>query len=316
MSRLIFEQLGLPEPGHHLQIGSGSHGKQLGEMVKRIEEVLLAESPAGMVVYGDTNSTLAGALAAVKLHVPVAHVEAGLRSFNRRMPEEINRVLTDHASELLLAPTSTAVTNLAREGITRGVHHTGDVMCDVLEIYRPMVADHTPIARWGVTPGKYLVATVHRAENTDDPALLGAILQGLGRAPVPVIFPVHPRTRGRVQALGLPVEGALRVIDPVGYVDMLRLMRHAAGVFTDSGGLQKEAYFLGVPCVTMRGETEWVETVTAGWNRLLPPNGDEIARATGEIAAGQGPERRSLAHEYGTGKAGQAIASLIAAAWG
>ncbi|MDW8234486.1 MAG: UDP-N-acetylglucosamine 2-epimerase (non-hydrolyzing), partial [Roseiflexaceae bacterium] len=267
MSAVFFDELGIPPPDVNLAVGSASHGAQTGAMLAKIEEVLLAECPDWVLVYGDTNSTLAGALAAAKLHIPVAHVEAGLRSFNRAMPEEINRVLTDHISDLLLCPSETAVENLAREGITRGVVLIGDVMADALRLAVER-ADDSVLESSGVQQGSYALATVHRAENTDDPLRLQGILTGLTLLDMPVIFPAHPRARRAIAALGWTPPAHMRLIDPVGYLNMIALMRGARVVLTDSGGVQKEAYWLGVPCVTLRDETEWVETVTCGWNTL------------------------------------------------
>jgi UDP-GlcNAc3NAcA epimerase len=239
-------------------------------MLERLEEVMLAERPQAVLVYGDTNSTLAGALAAAKLNIPVAHVEAGLRSFNRRMPEEINRVVADHMSAMLFCPTQTAVDNLKAEGIVRGVHAVGDVMFDTtLAATQRAQARSRILEELALAPRSYAVATIHRAENTDDPARFAAILAWLERtaADTPIVMAVHPRTRKRMAADGLMPKG-IRLVDPLGFLDMVKLVHHAAAVLTDSGGLQKEAYFHRVPCVTLRDETEWVETIEAGWNRL------------------------------------------------
>jgi UDP-GlcNAc3NAcA epimerase len=268
MSDVFFADLGLRPPKHHLGIHGGTHGEMTGRMLGEIEHVLLAEKPDLVLVYGDTNSTMAGALAAAKLHIPVAHVEAGLRSFNRRMPEEINRVVTDHVSALLFCPTRTAVDQLAREGITSGVHHVGDVMYDAVLLYRVAAARSDVLPRLRLTSGKYTVATIHRAENTDSSERLAAFLNLLRKEPAqPVIFPLHPRTRQAAARFGLDFDGLL-AIEPLGYLNMLALVDHCAAVYTDSGGLQKEAYFLGKPCVTLREETEWTETISHGWNRL------------------------------------------------
>jgi UDP-GlcNAc3NAcA epimerase len=277
MSELFFRQLDIPKPDLNLGIGSGSHGAQTGAMMAALERVAMKESPEWVLVYGDTNSTLAGALVAAKLRVPLAHVEAGLRSYERRMPEEINRVLADHVSDLLLCPTNTAVANLAREGIENGVHLVGDVMYDA---FRFNMAAAREIARihqeLGLEPGAYALATVHRAENTDDPQRLGAILRGLEGSGLDVVLPLHPRTRAR---LDRQLGGRIRFIEPVGFVEMLALEEGACVIATDSGGVQKEAYFLAKPCVTLRERTEWTETVQAGWNRLVGCNPDQIAEA-------------------------------------
>jgi UDP-N-acetylglucosamine 2-epimerase len=272
MSAVFFRDMSIPEPNYDLGVGSGPHGWQTGRMLSQIEQVLLAEQPDWVVVYGDTNSTLAGALASVKLHIPVAHVEAGLRSFNRGMPEEHNRVLTDHCADLLLCPTQTAVDNLAREGVHLGVHLVGDVMYDAVLQFGSLAQERSTIlSGLGLMPKGYLLATIHRPYNTDDPNGLRSILQAISEIGETIIFPVHPRTRQRVAEFGIDL-GAfpnLQPIEPVGYLDMVMLEQHARLILTDSGGIQKEAYFLGVPCVTLRPETEWVETVQAGWNLVV-----------------------------------------------
>jgi len=269
MSAVFFEELDIPEPDYNLGIGSASHGAQTGAMLAAIEEVLLKERPDWMLVYGDTNSTLAGALAAVKLHIKVAHVEAGLRSFNRLMPEEINRLLTDHVSDLLLCPSQTAADNLKAEGVTRGVHVVGDVMADALAYAVARSAGRSQVLpRLGLTAKKYLLVTIHRAENTDDPGRITSILSALNDLQETVVFPVHPRTRAVLEKLDCVIQPHVLLIEPVGYLDMAQLEQSARMILTDSGGIQKEAYWLGVPCVTLRDETEWVETVAAGWNVL------------------------------------------------
>lgn len=282
MSQVFFEELGIPEPDANLGVGSASHGKQTGEMLARVEGVLLEEKPDWALVYGDTNSTLAGALAAVKLHVPVAHVEAGLRSFNKRMPEEINRVLTDHVSDLLFCPTTSALENLAAEGITAGVHHTGDVMYDAALYYTKIAATRaTVLADLELAPKEYLLITVHRPRNTDDLNRLRVILEALAQVPWSVVLPAHPRTRRAIAEAGVTLAANLKLTDPVGYLDMLCLEQNARMILTDSGGVQKEAYFFGIPCVTLREETEWVETVTAGWNVLAGADSARILSAVG-----------------------------------
>ncbi|MGH7061423.1 MAG: non-hydrolyzing UDP-N-acetylglucosamine 2-epimerase, partial [Stellaceae bacterium] len=261
MSQVFFDELGLDPPRYNLDIHSGSHGEMTGRMLAAVERLILDERPDLVLVPGDTTSTLAGALAAAKLHVPVAHLEAGLRSFNRRMPEEINRVLTDHLSALLLCPTATAVANLAREGIAAGVHDIGDVMYDAT-LFAAAAARRSPVLeRLGLAGRPYALATVHRAESTDDPGMLAAIVAFLRERARehPVVFPLHPRTRQRFAASRPNLDGII-LCEPLGYLDMHRLLQSAAAVFTDSGGLQKEAYFHRVPCVTLRTLTEWVET--------------------------------------------------------
>ncbi len=277
MSDVFFADLAIPEPGVHLGVGSGSHGVQTGSMLAALDGVLAEHRPDWVLVYGDTNSTLAGALAGVKLHLPVAHLEAGLRSFNRLMPEEHNRVLTDHAADLLLAPTQVAMDHLAHEGLAARSVLVGDVMTDVCLRVRDTVAGSPPdlqdvpqLAGW-VAAGGYVVATIHRAENTDDPVRLQALLEALGGLDVPVLLLAHPRLVARCAEQGLSLaSGALHPHPPLNYPEMVRAVLHSCGVVTDSGGLQKEAYLLGVPCTTLRTETEWVETLQDGWNVLDP----------------------------------------------
>lgn len=271
MSKIFFEELNIAEPDVNLEIGSGSHGSQTGQMLIHIEQVLLAEKPDRVLVYGDTNSTLAGALAACKLHIPIAHVEAGLRSFNREMPEEHNRVLTDHCADLLFCPTRTAVDNLAHEGITKGVHRVGDTMYDAVLQFAEIARQRSTILQdLEIEPKEYLLVTVHRPYNTDSPENLQAILSAFGELDEPIVFPVHPRTLKMLKTFNLnsKIEN-LKLIEPVGYLDMLMLEQNARLILTDSGGMQKEAYFFAVPCVTLRPETEWVETVEAGWNVVV-----------------------------------------------
>lgn len=281
MSAVFFDELQIPKPNVNLGVGSGTHGAQTASMLVGLEAVLVAERPEWVLVYGDTNSTLAGALAAAKLGIKVAHVEAGLRSFNRVMPEEINRVVTDHLSTLLLCPSQTAVENLAVEGIRHGVSLVGDVMADALAFAVEATRDRAAqaLARLEVSERGYLLVTVHRAENTDDPNRLGAILAALGALDEAVIFPVHPRTRQAIEALGYAPPPHVRLIEPVGYLDMVVLEQAARLILTDSGGIQKEAYWLGVPCITLRDETEWVETVQAGWNLLAGADTVRIVEA-------------------------------------
>ncbi|OPY41994.1 MAG: hypothetical protein A4E41_00606 [Methanoregulaceae archaeon PtaU1.Bin066] len=282
MSDVFFKELGIPEPDYHLDVGSGTHGKQTGEILARVEKVLMKEKPDMVIVFGDTNSTLAGALAAVKLHIPVAHVEAGLRSFDRTMPEEVNRVATDHVSNLLFCPTETAVRNLTNEGITRGVHLVGDVMVDALEYNKGIAEQQSQILeRFGLSRKGYLVVTVHRPANTDNRNNMESILSALEESGLPVLFPVHPRTRNTLQGYGLWERLPDNVIatEPLGYLDMLHAMANAGKILTDSGGMQKEAHLLGVPCITLRDTTEWVETVDDGWNVLVGADGGRIEEA-------------------------------------
>lgn len=280
MSEVFFEELNIPKPKYHLNIGSGSHGAQTGEMLRAIEQVLLDEKPDFVMVYGDTNSTLAGALAASKLLIPVIHVEAGLRSFNKAMPEEQNRILTDHLSSLLFVPTQTAVNNLKNEGITTGVHLVGDVMYDGILHFSQIAKEKSSILeQLQLEENDFILSTIHRAENTNDPARLKAICDGLTESKQRIILPLHPRTQKYLLEYGIQLGENIQVIEPVGYLDMVRLEAAASKIVTDSGGVQKEAFFLGKPCVTLRDETEWVETIENGWNILVGAKKDEIIKA-------------------------------------
>jgi UDP-N-acetylglucosamine 2-epimerase len=280
MSDLFFRQLSIPWPDRNLEVGSGSHGVQTGAMLTGIESVAQEFQPDWLMVYGDTNSTLAGALVGAKLHVPVAHVEAGLRSYDRRMPEEINRVVADHVSTLLLCPTDTAVSNLAREGVSDGVRMVGDVMYDAFQQnLEAALRSSDVLQNLDLKRGGYQLLTVHRAENVDAPERLKKILEGVAASGRRAVFPVHPRTRNALSAAGFePADSAL-LIDPVGYLEMLVLEENAEAIVTDSGGVQKEAYFAGRPCITLRDTTEWTETVAAGWNRLVGTDPEAIADA-------------------------------------
>jgi UDP-N-acetylglucosamine 2-epimerase len=312
MSDVFFAELGIPAPNINLGVGSSSHGQQTGEMLIKIEQVLLEQKPDWLLVYGDTNSTIAGALAAVKLHIPVAHVEAGLRSFNRQMPEEHNRVLTDHCSDLLFCPSQSAVAQLHREGITRGVHFIGDVMYDaVLQCSALASVQSIVLQRLNLQSKQYCLATVHRPANTDNTKNLQTILDAFSELKLPVIFPVHPRTRQKIANLGLSAASNVHLIAPIGYLDMLHLQRHARIILTDSGGIQKEAYWLGVPCVTLRDETEWVETVEAGANVLTGANKDAILAASEHFCQ---TVLFTPAPVYGDGQSADKIAALLLAA--
>ena len=307
MSDIFFEELEIPKPAHHLGIHGGGHGAMTGAMLQALEPLMESEKPDWVVVYGDTNSTLAGALAASKLHIPVAHVEAGLRSFNRRMPEEQNRIVADHLADLLFTPTDTATARLREEGIpTERIHQVGDVMYDAALYYGRLADERSEVlARHGLASGHYTLATVHRAENTDDPERLRAIMEGLdevARETMPVVLPLHPRTRAAMEREEIQ-PNAIRMIEPVGYLDMVALERHAAVIATDSGGVQKEAYFHGVPCVTLRDETEWVELVEAGWNIIVPPLNREVAISVKSTVGKTGRE----VLPYGTGEAARCI---------
>ncbi|MDI6807404.1 MAG: UDP-N-acetylglucosamine 2-epimerase (non-hydrolyzing) [Candidatus Eisenbacteria bacterium] len=308
MSRVFFEELEIPEPAYNLEVGSGSHGFQTGEMLKRIEQVLIDESPALSIVYGDTNSTLAGALASSKMGIDVAHVEAGLRSYEKKMPEEINRCLTDHVSALLFCPTETAVQNLHKEGIWSGVHFTGDVMLETLG-ERIVEAEKRSeiLSSLSLSKKGYFLLTVHRAENTDDPERVLKILNMAGKLGRPVVFPVHPRTRKVISGISFSASPQLRMIDPVSYLDMLVLEKNAAVVLTDSGGVQKEAYFFEVPVVTLRNRTEWVETLEGGWNTLCDVDEEEIVDTVRRGLPGT-PRRPEL---FGVGSATGRIVKII-----
>ncbi|MFY7989890.1 MAG: non-hydrolyzing UDP-N-acetylglucosamine 2-epimerase [Fluviicola sp.] len=307
MSDVFFDELGIPHPKYHLNVGSGSHGAMTGAMLVAIEEVLLEEEPDYVMVYGDTNSTLAGALAASKLLISVIHVEAGLRSFNMAMPEEQNRILTDHISNLLFVPTQTAIDNLVREGITKGVHNVGDVMFDGILHFSKIAAEKSAIlAQLGVSENEYLLCTIHRAENTNDISRLKGIVKGLNDSKEPIILPLHPRTQKYLNDYEIALGENIRVIEPVGYLDMVRLETGAKKIVTDSGGVQKEAFFLGKPCITMRDETEWVETVENGWNVIVGANAEKITHAINSFEPTE--ERKNY---FGNGTAARQMADLI-----
>ena len=314
MSKVFFEELDIPHPKYNLEISGGQHGAMTGRMLEGIENVLLQEKPDWLLIYGDTNSTLAGALAAAKLHIPVAHVEAGLRSFNMRMPEEVNRILADRVSSLLFCPTETAVNNLKSEGVSRGIHNVGDVMYDVAMFYRDRARQNSTIlATLGLTPGAFALATCHRAENTDDAQRLSSILRALAEiaTQLPVVLPMHPRTRKLIGDYGLfPLLAKLTITDPLPFLDMVALEQTSRIILTDSGGVQKEAFFYGVPCITMRDETEWVETVDLGWNQLVGASTSSILSAANGVM--QSTPVGVSAKPYGTGKAASDILALLA----
>jgi UDP-GlcNAc3NAcA epimerase len=313
MSDVFFDDLDIPLPKHHLGIGGGSHGQNTGRMIEAVERVLIEEKPDWVLVYGDTDSTLAGTLAAVKCHFPVAHIEAGLRSFNRRMPEEINRVLADHAASLLFAPTFDAVRNLDAEGISHElVRLVGDVMYDAALFFGEKADIKSDVlTRMVLSKQDYVLATVHRAENTDDIHRLTAIFEAFSLCHQQVVLPLHPRTRKCMAHNGLKLPSNVLAVDPVGYLDMVMLEKNAALIATDSGGVQKEAFFYRVPCVTLRDETEWVELVEARWNRLASPSDaqnilDSMNAALGSVGEDVQP--------YGDGSAATRIAEILAAA--
>ena len=313
MSKIFFDELRIPRPEYNLGVGSGSHGEQTGRILQKVEEVLVQEGPDICIVYGDTNSTLAGALAAAKLHIPVAHVEAGLRAFNRKMPEEINRILADRLSDLLFCPTETAVENLAKEGIIEGVHKTGDVMYDCTLFYakKAKAIEQRTLEKLDIRPKSYYLTTVHRAENTDDGQRLSDIagaINEIATADCPVILPLHPRTVACVEKYGLEFDSNVNIIQPVSYLEMVVLESNARIILTDSGGVQKEACWLGVPCITLRDETEWVETVESGWNTLTGADKDRIIKAV--VRTGKLPvvNPRLI---YGNGDAAERMAGIL-----
>lgn len=308
MSDVFFEDLGIPAPNYHLGIGSGTHGAQTGAMLQAVEAVLEKERPEAVIVYGDTNSTLAGALAAVKLHIPVAHIEAGLRSFNRAMPEEINRVVADHVSSWLFAPSTTSRDQLAVEGIRSGVHVVGDIMYDALLLHRDRAEQRsTVLERLKLATKSYYLATIHRAENTDRREYLERLFGALNRLRKPVVLPLHPRTSQKLQEYNLRPGENVRCIDPLGYLDMLKIQSGASCVLTDSGGVQKEAYYLEVPCVTLRTETEWVETVAAGWNRVCGTDPDRIVEGVTQMEQCRAPHPNL----YGEGDTARRIVDVL-----
>jgi UDP-N-acetylglucosamine 2-epimerase len=309
LSTVFVEELGVPRPDRELGIHGGTNTEQTARMLAALAPLLAAEAPDVLLVYGDTNSTLAGGLAAAQAHIPVAHVEAGMRSFDRAMPEELNRVLTDHLSDFLLCPSQTALDNLAREGVAGRVALVGDVMVDVALLFQPRaMADHAPLERAGVAPGEYVLVTAHRAGNVDDPARLRRLVDLLLALPVTAVLPLHPRTRARLEAAGwlgeLERAPGIRLLPPLGYLGFTALLGHARTVLTDSGGVQKEAYLAGVPCVTLRATTEWVETVEVGWNVLVDLDTNAALAA---LERRPPPERPEL---YGDGRA----AALVVAA--
>jgi len=307
MSQTFFDELGIPVPDYNLEVGSGTHARQTSEILVRFEEVLLKEHPDLVIVRGDTNSTLAGALVASKLHVPLAHIEAGERSFDRRMPEEINRLVADSLADLHLCASHQAVRHLSMEGIENSVHWVGDVMLDALQQNRPIAHQKSTIlSQLDLIPGKYALVTVHRAANTDSPERLGQIFEALNHAPETVIFPVHPRTRAALSQLNIDTSTHVHLIDPVSYYDMMVLEENAHLIATDSGGVQREAYFLGIPCLTLRDETEWVETVQVGWNKLVGVVSERILESW--LSFAPPAEHPSI---FGDGTAGERIAQIL-----
>lgn len=313
MSEVFFNELDIPTPNYNLGVGSGSHGEQTGRMLEAIEKVLEQERPDWLLVYGDTNSTLAGALAAAKMHIPVAHVEAGLRSYNRKMPEEINRVLTDHVSTLLFCPTEAGGYNLRREGVSRGVHQVGDVMFDCMLHYLAKMGNNlTVVSSLGLKPKGFALATVHRAENTDSTEALREIFEAFNEISkqIPVLVLVHPRTRKYLTSYGINTTSGVRLLEPVAYLQMIELECNAGVILTDSGGVQKEAFFVGTPCITLREETEWVETVECGANILCGAYRDRIVAAYDNLDKIK-PETDIASKLYGNGRASNEIVGLL-----
>lgn len=305
MSDVFFKELDIPEPNYNLAIGSGSHGLQTGTMLIKIEELLMQEKPDMVLIYGDTNSTLAGALAAAKIHIPVAHIEAGLRSFNKKMPEEINRITSDHLSDILFAPTETAVKHLSNEGLAKKTFLVGDVMYDSLNYYRKIIDDDPNKYKYNV-PGTYYLATIHRPVNTDSKENLQSIFNAFSRFSHLVVFPVHPRVRKMIDKHQISIPHNVKITEPVGYLSMISLLTNCKKIFTDSGGIQKEAYILGKPCITLRNETEWVETLHDNWNVLVGADEDKILAA--EKREVQTKEPKDF---YGDGKAAVKIAEHL-----
>lgn len=313
MSAVFFDELNIPKPDYDLGVGSKSHGQQTGEMLEKIEKVIFEESPDAILVYGDTNSTLAAAIAGAKLHIPIFHVEAGLRSFNKKMPEEVNRILTDHVSSLLFAPTDTAVENLRYEGLIGKVFNTGDVMLDAVKYNIKIAEKNLNLKKYELEKGKYFLATIHRAENTDDPLKLSSIFNALESLQNEiVVLPLHPRTKHKLEDMNMLDKimnyKAIQVIEPLSYLEMLLLEKNAKGIITDSGGVQKEAYFSKIPCYTLRDQTEWVETVEAGWNTLVNPLEENLS----DILKLPKPELYND-ELYGNGEAAEKITEIIMA---
>jgi UDP-GlcNAc3NAcA epimerase len=307
MSEAFFRQLDIPAPDYNLEVGSGTHGRQTAEILVRVEEVLCHERPDLVIVRGDTNSTVAAALAASRLHIPTVHIEAGERSFDRRMPEEVNRLVCDRLADLHCCVSRVAAQNLADEGITHSVHWVGDVMLDALLASLPLARQRSDaLERLGLAPGSYALVTFHRAANTDDPARLRRLAQALNDAGETIVFPAHPRTRKALAAENIELARQVRLIEPAGYFDMLVLEENARLIATDSGGVQREAYYVGRPCLTLRDETEWRETVAAGWNRLVGADPRQILEAWHNF---EPPAERPPI--YGDGRAGERIARII-----
>ncbi len=307
MAKIFFEEMAIPRPDYNLGVGSGTHAEQTAASMVGIEEVLIQEQPDFLIVYGDTNATVAGALTAAKLHIKIVHIEAGLRSYNRQMPEEVNRIITDVISDYLMVPTQVAVDNLKQEGIEKGVHIVGDVMVDALQTYTQVAEQKsTVLQKLSLDKSGFILMTIHRPSNADSSDRLLAILESVSGAGFPIVFPVHPRSKSRVEALVNKIAGDIRLIEPVGYLDMMLLEKHAHMIVTDSGGVQKEAYLHKTPCLTVRSETEWVETVDDGWNYLV---GDRLADIQGLIQ--HFPTPITWSHHYGNGNSAKQIVAQL-----
>lgn len=310
MSTIFFKQLNLPKPEYYLGVGSGTHGKQTGKMLMELEKVMLSIKPDMVLVYGDTNSTLAGSLVASKLHIPIAHIESGLRSFNKKMPEEVNRIVTDHLSHWLFCPSNEAVNNLKKEGINKGVHQTGDIMYEAVLHFKPIALQQSTILKGlSLSKDKYFLSTIHRAENTDDPSRLKSILLTLNQLEMEVVLPLHPRTKSKIDEFNLTdliSVPNIKIVDPLNYFDMLTVSSNAKAILTDSGGLQKEAYMLQVPCITLRDETEWSETVESGWNHLTGADNERILDTLSSL---QSPNKYPSI--FGDGKTSEKISAVF-----
>ncbi|GGB49086.1 UDP-N-acetylglucosamine 2-epimerase (non-hydrolyzing) [Virgibacillus dakarensis] len=315
MSAIFFNQLKLPKPDYYLGVGSGSHGKQTGKMLMDLEKVMLLVRPDIVLLYGDTNSTLAGSLTASKLHIPIAHVESGLRSFNKSMPEEINRIVTDHLSDWLFCPSNTAIENLKREGIEKGVYLTGDIMYDaVLHFKHHALKQSSILNELSLSKNNYYLATIHRGENTDDPERLKSILEAFQKVNMEVVLPLHPRTKSKINQFNFTdfiSSSSIKIVEPLHYFDMLAVASQANAILTDSGGLQKEAYMLQVPCITLRDETEWVETVMAGWNHLV---GTDTQQIVNTVKALQVP--KEYVPLFGDGSTSKKIVDILMKSFG
>ena len=308
MSNVFFEELKIPLPDYNLNVGGGTHGQNTGRMIEKIEEVLLKEKPSYVLVYGDTDSTLAGTLAAVKLHIPIAHIEAGLRSFNNKMPEEINRILTDRVSDILFTPSKLATFNLIKEGISQSkINEVGDIMYDAALYYSSMIDNkHALQKKFNLNSKKYHLVTIHRAENVDDKFNLIEILNGFAKSNCQLIWPIHPRTLNRISNFEIIMPNNVTVIPPVGYLDMILLEKNALSIITDSGGVQKEAFFHGIPCITIRNETEWLELVEIGVNKLIKVNAKDISDAIVDFNPSF-----VTSNIYGDGNTGSKIVNFI-----